>query len=684
MGRIILNNEEYTGSSGSAPVTDVTVNGSSVVNAQGVAEVITSDRVAKSGDTMTGGLNIARTNTTTSTIHSTLELGNDTPDGTAGCTYGRLIIYSTGSYSARIMARNLTARRDYDFPDNSGTLALTSDTLDPKDNTLSSSADLDTIKTVGFYKVGGGNSVTNKPSGVGAFGLTVVHDAGGDYYTQILYDPSNKKTYIRYCSNGTWGAWSVLALTSDVDAKVSKSGDTMSGNLTVDRQNGTTSATAWSAVVLGNNTPSGTDKNSFGVVRLYGENQAYTDLYAPNTTTQNRDITFPNKNGTVALTSDIPNISTKVSKSGDTMTGALQIDDVTSSIKINRSNSSSYSGWIDFYNQNGFRGGFTVNNYKKPYFSDGTYYEELAYVSSLSSYIPKFSNSVNSAIATCRGGGSAYYFKIATVTETQTNSDFPIMFELSQRSGDFVNLTMEVSAGTLIYFKVNGAGNYYVNYDGNNVWTIYGKYDSGSWGVATLTRVAGLGTFERHDIVINMENVSSIPSGAVQATHGDSFTNDVTVQGTLTAYNFMNLYSDTFDKQVTISLPTSLTANRNVSFPNKGGTIAMTSDISSRRYKENIIPLSEDEAKKILDVEIVNYDYKENVVDEDERYDQKGAIAEDVVNLIPNAVTYADIDGEQLPDGINYTKFIPYLIKMVQMQQKEIEELKAMIKGASK
>ena len=95
-------------------------------------------------------------------------------------------------------------------------------------------------------------------------------------------------------------------LIEKLKGKVDKSGDTMSGNLTVDRRNGTTLATAWSAVVLGNNKPSGTDKNSFGVVRLYGENQAFTDIYAPDTTSQNRDITFPNKNGTVALTSDIP------------------------------------------------------------------------------------------------------------------------------------------------------------------------------------------------------------------------------------------------------------------------------------------------------------------------------------------------------------------------------------------
>lgn len=43
---------------GGGSVNDVTVNGTSVVNAQGVAEVITSDRVAKSGDTMSGALTI--------------------------------------------------------------------------------------------------------------------------------------------------------------------------------------------------------------------------------------------------------------------------------------------------------------------------------------------------------------------------------------------------------------------------------------------------------------------------------------------------------------------------------------------------------------------------------------------------------------------------------------------------
>ena len=70
---------------------------------------------------------------------------------------------------------------------------------------------LDKINTPGFYNAGGGNSVTNKPSGVNNFGMIVVHSASGDYYTQIVY--AADKSYRRVCSNGTWGNWSQDILT---------------------------------------------------------------------------------------------------------------------------------------------------------------------------------------------------------------------------------------------------------------------------------------------------------------------------------------------------------------------------------------------------------------------------------------------------------------------------------------
>ena len=70
---------------------------------------------------------------------------------------------------------------------------------------------LNKVTTPGFYNADGGNSVTNKPSGVDNFGMIVIHSASGDYYTQIVY--AADKSYRRVCSNGTWGNWSQDILT---------------------------------------------------------------------------------------------------------------------------------------------------------------------------------------------------------------------------------------------------------------------------------------------------------------------------------------------------------------------------------------------------------------------------------------------------------------------------------------
>lgn len=98
--------------------------------------------------------------------------------------------------------------------------------------------------------------------------------------------------------------------------------------------------------------------------------------------------------------------------------------------------------------------------------------------------------------------------------------------------------------------------------------------------------------------------------------------------------------------------------------------------MSSERYKENIEAISDSIAQKLLDVNIVTYDYKEGIVTEENRYDRTGVIAEDVIYVIPEVVFFREIDGERLPDGVDYAKFVPYLIKMIQIQQNEIDALK--------
>lgn len=105
--------------------------------------------------------------------------------------------------------------------------------------------------------------------------------------------------------------------------------------------------------------------------------------------------------------------------------------------------------------------------------------------------------------------------------------------------------------------------------------------------------------------------------------------------------------------------------NVNVYLPVSGSAFQQ---VSSKKVKENIKDLSEDEAKKILNVRAVSFDYIEKVGGEK---NQRGVIAEEVEKLIPSCVYH---DGDY--PSVDYTKLIPYLIKIVQMQQKEIEELK--------
>ena len=101
---------------------------------------------------------------------------------------------------------------------------------------------------------------------------------------------------------------------------------------------------------------------------------------------------------------------------------------------------------------------------------------------------------------------------------------------------------------------------------------------------------------------------------------------------------------------------------------------------SSKRIKENISDMSEEEASKILNIGIKSFDYKEGFGEKN----QFGCIAEDIYNEIPSVVHIPDEYNKDTPleennigfPSIDYSKFVPYIIKMIQIQQKEINELK--------
>lgn len=88
--------------------------------------------------------------------------------------------------------------------------------------------DLNSVTEPGFYNAGGSNTCANKPSGVGAFGLEVVHTAAGSYYYQILNPNGSTSFYRRICNNGTWSNWAQDKYT-DTNNYVTQS-NTTSGN----------------------------------------------------------------------------------------------------------------------------------------------------------------------------------------------------------------------------------------------------------------------------------------------------------------------------------------------------------------------------------------------------------------------------------------------------------------------
>ena len=98
---------------------------------------------------------------------------------------------------------------------------------------------------------------------------------------------------------------------------------------------------------------------------------------------------------------------------------------------------------------------------------------------------------------------------------------------------------------------------------------------------------------------------------------------------------------------------------------------------SSKHVKENIKDITDEEALKILQLRPVSFDYK--YTDDN---NQRGLIAEEVLEILPNMVnipdgyTEFDTDNPTCVPSIDYSKFVPYLIKMIQIQQKEIEDLK--------
>ena len=124
-----------------------------------------------------------------------------------------------------------------------------------------------------------------------------------------------------------------------------------------------------------------------------------------------------------------------------------------------------------------------------------------------------------------------------------------------------------------------------------------------------------------------------------------------------TAYSeaFYALFSDSTSTQGSISG----TGNQTVAFNTS----------SDKRLKENIVN-TESQLEKIKQIKVRDFNYIGN------DKTTTGMIAQELNEIIPNVVLEGLEDYKKHPWSIDYGKLTPYLIKAIQEQQEQIEELK--------
>ncbi len=200
-------------------------------------------------------------------------------------------------------------------------------------------------------------------------------------------------------------------------------------------------------------------------------------------------------------------------------------------------------------------------------------------------------------------------------------------------------------AGSQLYLRHNGAG-VTIQKDGNNSVTLKTK----GW---SFNGVDSNGKSTERDTIESAKDFVLSANG---------YSNDMFLVA-----NSIRLKADTYlnFKSVSGTVPLAV---------NSSGVITTTS--SSERYKENITEELEDwlNPEKLYDLPVVQYNYKNEYKDiELVSGTQIGVTAESVHNCYPNACIY---NKEGQPESWQERIMIPAMLKLIQEQKKEIEQLK--------
>ena len=163
-----------------------------------------------------------------------------------------------------------------------------------------------------------------------------------------------------------------------------------------------------------------------------------------------------------------------------------------------------------------------------------------------------------------------------------------------------------------------------------------------------------------------------IANGSIRLYENLQMYNGVTEGGVIsTDGSILYIEATTTLRSLTIYNNTSA-SGANI-FINANGTIFRST--SSLRYKKDIVTLEDSIADRILNCRSIKYKsiYARETPDDWTHY---GFIAEEVALIEPRLVTY---DQNNEPDGVQYDRFVPLLLNIIQRQETRIQQQETQI-----
>lgn len=142
--------------------------------------------------------------------------------------------------------------------------------------------------------------------------------------------------------------------------------------------------------------------------------------------------------------------------------------------------------------------------------------------------------------------------------------------------------------------------------------------------------------------------------------------------GGLEIHTGTSTFSDGSDAFKVFNL-SHVTSGGHMVFASDGATVAYLSS-SSKRYKDHIADMTLNEAKKILDVPVIWFKYKENYLSPEDWLNGKkmpGFYAEDIYSIFPEA---AQLNEKGEPEDWNFRVLIPVMLKLIQNLYEEKEK----------